>query len=104
MQSLEQEDRDKLQSAAGKVSRYATIGSLLGLGLGVALAFRIRRNRLAYFNAFRAIERPEAVVFPGGRTGTLLYLTLPHLTLPSLHYLPTHLPTTLPNPSQLSEY
>ncbi|ERF69356.1 hypothetical protein EPUS_08829 [Endocarpon pusillum Z07020] len=65
---LEQEDRDRLQSAAGKVSRYASIGSLLGLGLGVALAFRIRKNRLAYFTAFRAIERPEAVVFPGGRT------------------------------------
>jgi hypothetical protein len=67
--SLEQADRDKLKGAASKVSRYATVRSLVGLGLGIALALRLRQNRAAYFNAFRAMERPESVVFAGGRTG-----------------------------------
>ncbi|KAF2642262.1 PLC-like phosphodiesterase [Massarina eburnea CBS 473.64] len=65
---LNQSDRDTLKSAAGKVSSYASIGSLLGVGLGVYCAFRLRSMRLAYFNAFRAMERPVEVRFADGRT------------------------------------
>lgn len=80
--SLQPEDREKLKSAANKVTRYATFGSLIGLGLGIALAIRLRQNRLAYFNAFKAMERPESVVFAGGRTGVYLPLPNPTITLP----------------------
>ncbi|KAF2204746.1 hypothetical protein GQ43DRAFT_437630 [Delitschia confertaspora ATCC 74209] len=64
---LNQSDRDTLRAAAGKVSRHATIGSLVGLGLGAFLAFRLRNMRLAYFNAFRAMEKPVEVKFADGR-------------------------------------
>lgn len=66
---LQQSDRDALKSAASSLSTYATIGSLLGLGLGVALAFRVRKTRTEYFKAFRAIEKPTHVQFANGRTG-----------------------------------
>ncbi|KAH7125358.1 hypothetical protein B0J11DRAFT_304296 [Dendryphion nanum] len=65
---LNQSDRDILKSAGGKVSTHATIGSLLGLGLGVFCAVRLRRMRLAYFNAFRAMEKPVEIKFADGRT------------------------------------
>ncbi|KAF2013828.1 hypothetical protein BU24DRAFT_442755 [Aaosphaeria arxii CBS 175.79] len=65
---LNQSDRDTLKSAGGKVSQHAGIGSLLGLGLGVYCAFRLRNMRLAYFNAFRAMEKPVEIKFADGRT------------------------------------
>ncbi|EMD97010.1 hypothetical protein COCC4DRAFT_173902 [Bipolaris maydis ATCC 48331] len=65
---LQQQDRDTLKSAAGKVTRNATIGSALGLGLGIYTAFRLRAMRLAYFKAFRAMEKPVEVRFADGRT------------------------------------
>ncbi|KAF4448071.1 hypothetical protein F53441_8463 [Fusarium austroafricanum] len=65
---LNQEDRDILKRAGGKVSTHATVGSLLGLGFGVYCAFRLRSMRMAYFNAFRAMEKPVAVQFADGRT------------------------------------
>jgi hypothetical protein len=68
--SLRQSDRDTLEAAARKVSRHATIGSLVGLGLGVLLAYKIHTTRNAIFNAFRAMEKPTAVQFMDGRTGT----------------------------------
>ena len=68
--SLRQSDRDTLEAAARKVSRHATIGSFVGLGLGVLLAYKIRTTRNAIFNAFRAMEKPTAVQFADGRTGT----------------------------------
>jgi hypothetical protein len=67
--SLSQQDRDLLKSAGGKVSMHAGIASLAGLGLGVYFAFRLRAMRLAYFNAFRAMEKPVEVRFADGRTG-----------------------------------
>jgi hypothetical protein len=67
--SLNQQDRDLLKSAGGKVSTHAGIASLAGLGLGVYFAFRLRAMRLAYFNAFRALEKPVEVRFADGRTG-----------------------------------
>ena len=68
--SLRQSDRDTLEAAARKVSRHAIIGSLVGLGLGVFLAYKIHTTRNAIFNAFRAMEKPTAVQFVDGRTGT----------------------------------
>lgn len=60
-----------LKSAGGKVSTHAGIGSGVGLALGVYCAFRLRAMRLAYFRAFRAIEKPVEVRFADGRTGEL---------------------------------
>lgn len=68
MDSLNQHDRDILHSAARKVSQHASIGSALGLGLGIYTAFRLRTMRLAYFKAFRAMEKPVEVRFADGRT------------------------------------
>jgi hypothetical protein len=67
--SLNQSDRDILKSAGSKVSTHAKVGSLLGVGLGVYCAFRLRSMRLSYFNAFRAMEKPVEVRFADGRTG-----------------------------------
>lgn len=68
--SLNQQDRDLLKSAGSKVGTHAMIGSLAGLGLGVYFAMRLRNMRLAYFRAFRAMEKPVEVRFADGRTGT----------------------------------
>lgn len=67
--SLQQTDRDTLKTAARKVSTYTTAGSLIGLGLGIFLAYKLRTNRTAMFQAFRASEKPTHVQFAGGRTG-----------------------------------
>lgn len=66
---LRESDRDALEAAARKVSTHATIGSILGLGLGIFLAARLRRGRAEMFNAFRAAEKPTHVQFVDGRTG-----------------------------------
>lgn len=42
---------------------------MVGLGLGIFLAYRLRANRTAMFNAFKASEKPTHVQFAGGRTG-----------------------------------
>ncbi|KAJ4294398.1 hypothetical protein N0V90_008088 [Kalmusia sp. IMI 367209] len=65
---LNQSDRDIVRSAAGKVSTHAKVGSLLGLAFGVYCAVRLRSMRMAYFNAFRAMEKPVEVRFADGRT------------------------------------
>lgn len=64
---LQESDRDTLKSAAGKVGTHATAGSLLGLGLGLFLAFQIRSRRVQMFNAFRTAEKPTHVKFADGR-------------------------------------
>lgn len=64
---LRQSDRDALYKAARTVSTYATVGSLMGLGLGVFLAYRLRRARAGMFNAFKAREKPTALKFADGR-------------------------------------
>ncbi|KAL8814585.1 MAG: hypothetical protein Q9223_006201 [Gallowayella weberi] len=66
---LHDSDRDALTSAASKISTHVAVGSLLGLGLGAFLAFRIRRTRMQMFNAFRAHEKPTHVKFADGREG-----------------------------------
>ena len=66
---LQESDRDTLVNAAGKVGTHATVGSLLGLGLGLFLAFRVRSRRVQMFNAFRTAEKPTHVKFADGREG-----------------------------------
>ena len=66
---LSQSDRDTLEQAARKVGTHAAVGSALGLGLGIFLAFRVRRNRTQMFNAFRTAEKPTHVRFADGREG-----------------------------------
>ncbi|TDZ25709.1 hypothetical protein Cob_v001323 [Colletotrichum orbiculare MAFF 240422] len=61
-------DRDLLKSAAAKVSTHAAIGSVVGLGLGFFLAFRLRRARADMFARFAAKEKPISVQFASGRT------------------------------------
>lgn len=64
---LQDSDRDNLKTAASKMGTHATVGSLLGLGLGLFLAFRIRRSRTQMFSAFRTAEKPTHVKFADGR-------------------------------------
>ncbi|KIY03447.1 uncharacterized protein Z520_00138 [Fonsecaea multimorphosa CBS 102226] len=64
---LQEEDRDLLRSAASKASRHALIGSLAGIALGGFLAYRLRANRNAMYQAFRAAEKPTHVRFASGR-------------------------------------
>lgn len=73
--SLQPSDREALQSAASRVSTHTTIGSVLGLSLGLFLAYRVRSSRTAMFNAFRAGEKPVSVNFAGGRVEPLPDLT-----------------------------
>ncbi|KAI4932770.1 hypothetical protein J4E85_003170 [Alternaria conjuncta] len=65
---LNQQDREVLKSAGGKVSMHAGFASAVGLGLGIYTAYRLRSMRLAYFKAFRAAEKPVEVRFADGRT------------------------------------
>jgi hypothetical protein len=67
--SLQESDREALKSAARKVYTHTIIGSALGLGLGLYLAYRLRTNRLQLFEAFKAAEKPTHVQFANGRTG-----------------------------------
>ncbi|KAF4345148.1 hypothetical protein FBEOM_854 [Fusarium beomiforme] len=64
---LNENDREALKRAGSKVSTHTTVGSLVGLGLGLYCAFRLRKMRLTYFNAFRAMEKPVEVKFADGR-------------------------------------
>ena len=66
---LQAEDRDKLKTAATRVSLWTTVGSAIGLSLGLFAAIRLRSTRKAFFSALRAQEKPTQVVFADGRTG-----------------------------------
>lgn len=71
---LQDSDRDVLKSAASKISTHVTIGSLVGLGLGAFLAFRLRKTRMQMFDALRTKEKPTHVRFADGREGRFLLL------------------------------
>lgn len=71
-QDLQAQDRDKLKSAASTISVWTTVGSAVGISLGLFAAIRLRSTRKAFFAAVRAQERPTKVVFADGRTGILL--------------------------------
>ena len=75
---LRDSDRDILTSAARKIGTHVTVGSVLGLGLGLLLAFRIRRSRTQMFKAFRAVERPTHVRFADGREGIFYFIFFCH--------------------------
>ncbi|KAK5049429.1 hypothetical protein LTR84_004358 [Exophiala bonariae] len=64
---LRDDDRNRVRSAATKASTHALIGSLAGLALGGFLAFRLRANRKAMYQAFRSSEKPTHVKFASGR-------------------------------------
>ena len=66
---LQDSDRDILKKAGSKIGTHATVGSILGLGLGLFLAFRLRSNRTKMFSAFRAVQKPTHVKFADGREG-----------------------------------
>jgi hypothetical protein len=66
---LSSADRDLVKNAGAKLRTHATVGSLVGLGLGLFFAFRIRRSRREMFNAFRVAEKPTHIQFAGGKTG-----------------------------------
>lgn len=63
------EDRETLKSASKKIPTHTMIGSMLGLGLGVYAAVRLRRVRADMFASLRAAEKPVKVIFADGRTG-----------------------------------
>jgi len=71
---LSPDDRSALRAASSKASRHALIGSVLGLGLGVYAAVRLRRVRADIFAAFRGAEKPTRVVFADGRSGEFFSL------------------------------
>lgn len=73
--SLHQSDRDALQKAASTVSTHTAVGSLIGVGLGIFLAYRIRSNRASMFRTFRTADQPVAVKFAGGREEPIPDLT-----------------------------
>ncbi|RHZ50081.1 hypothetical protein CDV55_100110 [Aspergillus turcosus] len=72
---LQPEDRDVLKGAASRVSLWTTVGSAVGIGLGLYVAFRLRSTRKAFFEAFRAAEKPTQVVFADGRTEVIPDIT-----------------------------
>ncbi|RHZ61996.1 uncharacterized protein CDV56_105734 [Aspergillus thermomutatus] len=72
---LQPEDRAVLRSAASRVSLWTTLGSAVGIGLGLYVAFRLRSTRKAFFEAFRAQEKPTKVVFSDGRTEAIPDIT-----------------------------
>jgi len=72
---LEPSDREALKKGASTVSRHVTIGSLVGLGLGVYLAYRLRRARTGLFNAFKTHDKPVALKYADGREEAMPDLT-----------------------------
>jgi hypothetical protein len=66
---LQTSDRDKLKAAASSISLWTTVGSAVGVSLGLLAAIRLRSTRKAVFSAMRAQERPTKVVFQDGHTG-----------------------------------
>ncbi|KAK0639906.1 hypothetical protein B0T16DRAFT_497871 [Cercophora newfieldiana] len=64
---LSAQDRDHMRSAASKVSKHTAVGTILGLGLGLALASRIHSNRIALYNAIKAVSKPTELIFANGR-------------------------------------
>ncbi|TGJ86808.1 hypothetical protein E0Z10_g1991 [Xylaria hypoxylon] len=64
---LEPSDRDALLKATTRVATATTVGSLIGLGLGLYASIRLRRVRTDMFAAFRTAEKPSSVVFANGK-------------------------------------
>lgn len=54
-------------AASRTLSTHALVGSMIGLGLGGLLAFRLRRARTQIFTSMMAKERPTHFKFADGR-------------------------------------
>ncbi|KAI0541324.1 hypothetical protein GGR58DRAFT_456689 [Xylaria digitata] len=78
---LEPSDRDALLKATTRVATATTVGSLIGLGLGLYASIRLRSVRADMFAAFRAAEKPSSVVFANGRQEAVPDVT--HLVRPA---------------------
>ncbi|PKS05692.1 hypothetical protein jhhlp_007959 [Lomentospora prolificans] len=72
---LTEGDRKILKKSATRVATPTSFGSLLGLGLGVYFAYKLRRGRVDMFNAFKAAQKPTQVVFADGRTEAIPDIT-----------------------------
>ena len=72
---LQDQDKEALKKAASKFSTNALVGSMLGIGLGAFLAFRVRAGRQAMYRAFKATERPTHVKFANGKEEAIPDLT-----------------------------
>ena len=68
-EDITSDDRQLLRNATNKVSIYTSIGTALGIGAGLLLAFRFRQARIRTWEAFKAREKPVAVRFTDGREG-----------------------------------
>lgn len=66
---LTADDREVLKGAASTISWHASLGSVVGLGLGCFLAYRARGLRRNWFNQFRTSDQPKQVIFHSGKTG-----------------------------------
>jgi len=78
---LTQQDRELLEKAAGKISFHVTAGSIIGLGLGVALAFRMRSSAIKFINVLQKTERPTHIQYADGRA-------VPFPDVSALYHLP----------------
>ncbi|KAI0202555.1 hypothetical protein F4808DRAFT_420560 [Astrocystis sublimbata] len=78
---LEPSDREALRTATRSIASSTTVGSLVGVGLGLYAAIRLRRVRTEMFAAFRATEKPRSVVFANGREEAIPDVT--HLARPT---------------------
>ncbi|KAL4791325.1 hypothetical protein BDV19DRAFT_370623 [Aspergillus venezuelensis] len=72
---LSSDDRDALKKATKTVSVWTTVGSAIGIGLGLYTAFRLRSSRKAFFDVFRAAEKPVKVLFADGRSEAIPDIT-----------------------------
>ncbi|KAF3001558.1 hypothetical protein E8E13_009781 [Curvularia kusanoi] len=72
---LELKDREVLNRAGRKLTTHVGLGSLVGIGLGLYGAYKLRTMRVAYFNAFKAMEKPTEIRFADGRTEKIPDLT-----------------------------
>ncbi|KAI8955239.1 hypothetical protein F4801DRAFT_574825 [Xylaria longipes] len=78
---LEPSDREAVRRATTRIATSTTVGSLVGIGLGLYAAIRLRKVRAEMFAAFRAAEKPSSVVFPDGRQEAIPDIT--HLMRPT---------------------
>ncbi|KAI0974740.1 hypothetical protein F4678DRAFT_349067 [Xylaria arbuscula] len=72
---LEPSDRTALIKATTRVATATTVGSLIGLGLGLYASIRLRKIRTDMFAAFRAGEKPTSVIFANGRQESIPDIT-----------------------------
>ncbi|KAI1293320.1 hypothetical protein F5Y03DRAFT_331592 [Xylaria venustula] len=72
---LKPSDREALIKATKRVATATTVGSLIGLGLGLYASIRLRKVRTDMFAAFRATEKPTSVIFANGRQESIPDIT-----------------------------